>query len=181
MQDVRGMILLPDPLSEDRRFGGLMLQMKKQVENTETLIFDENGRFLPRVRAALYQLRGTCRRVCIAAEGNMAGAALSIAAQLPVDEIVLMDSRMFAPPARETRAQKQLARMNHFARRNLSLVVSDTTLVDCEAAEVRQILRYLVNGSIRILQSGPDGVENLWRKDEHSASSPRSVFKIPRT
>lgn len=179
MQNQMGWIFLPDPLSDGRRFGSLSSQMQKEFENTETLIFDEDGRFLSRLRTALQGMRGRCRKVGVAAEGHVSGAAVSLAAQLPVDEILLMDSRIFTPGERKTKAQRQLARIAGFARRNLSLVVADAVLVDCAPAELRRLLRFLVNGSVRIVHSGPEGMDNLWRKDESCTFKPRSIFKTP--
>jgi len=204
MQNQKGWILLPDPFSEKRRFGSLASQIQKEFENTQTLIFDEDGRFLeecrtadgkegrredrkppkgdgilPQLRAALQAMRGRCRQVGIAAEGSMCGAAASVAAQLPVDEILLFESRIFIPGERKTKAQRRLARIAGFARRNLPLVVADAVLVDCAPVELRQLLRFLVNGSVRIVHSGPEGVGNLWRKNESCGSGVRTVFQTP--
>ena len=224
MQNRKGWILLPDPFSDGRRFGSLASQMQREFGNTQTLIFDEDGRFLeqmrmtdgmedglaeqrfPRgdsgileggritdgpegrradgdsgilheIRAALQDMRGCCRQVGIAAEGFACGAAAAVAAQLPVDEILLFNSRIFTPGERKTRGQRQFARIAGFARRNLSLVVADAILLDCAPAELRRLLRFLVNGSVRIVHSGPEGMANLWRKDESYASGHRSIFK----
>jgi len=79
-------------------------------------------------------LRAARRRggTCVAAEGEMWAAALSLAAQLCVDRVALV-----APTDRirypKDEFEKQIGRLKGYARRNLFFCVSEVLVLDTEA------------------------------------------------
>lgn len=93
--------------------------------------------------------------VCVAAEGELWAAALSLAAQLCVDRVVLV-----APtdhPNKSTNEQeKQIARLKGFARRNLFFCVSEVLVLECGVDARSQkrmdaVLRRLCNAHVHRL------------------------------
>ena len=127
MSGGRQILLLADPLTGSSRFSQMNLQKT-------TLVFDEDGRFLARAQAALQQLRGDGDWVCVAGSGAAVHIALALAAQLPVERLALWPERASRP-----RLGRELSRIRSFARRNLSLVVSEILLVDGAEAELRRL------------------------------------------
>ena len=79
-----------------------------------------------RLRAELQAVRSGCDICGIVARGTGCAAALALAEQLPVDRLVLYAPRLTIPrdEGRQTR------RMAAYARRNLSLCVADTLIID---------------------------------------------------
>jgi len=141
----RGVLFLADPL-------GPAASIQRQIPNTDTitLIFDENGRYLSKAQSALWQLRRRCDWICAAAEGQAASIALALAAQLPVDRVALGGGGLFIPGKRLPR---ELTRLRHYARWNISLVISEILLVDAEEREIRGIMRGMGQGRICALDA----------------------------
>ena len=89
------------------------------------------------LRIALQELRSRRAVACILARGTGCAAALALAEQLPVDRLVLMEPIMnlsgrdmpWHPSDARLRQARKLA---GFARRNLSLCVSDTLIVESD-------------------------------------------------
>lgn len=130
MGDKRALLILADPLLRCSRFSQM------QMEGT-TLVFDEGGRFLSQAQNAFQQLRMRAEWICVAASGAAVGIALALAAQLPVERLALwLDG---APRIRN----RELHRIHGFARRNLSLVVSEILLIDAGEADERRLVRGL--------------------------------------
>ena len=139
MNQTRGILFLADSMNADRA-------SQRQIQYTDsiTLIFNENERYLSLAQAALWRMRQKHGWVCVAAEGKYACVALALAAQLPVDRLVLRESSLFAQ--RKARLPKDLLRLESYARRNLSLVVSEILLIGTQESEVRGMLRGRIRG-----------------------------------
>ena len=133
-----GVLYLSDPL--DRQAGGLVNRVKNQYPNTPALIFDENERWLPKVQAAITDMRLEKTCICLAAEGGACAIALALAAQLPVEKLALRDCVLF-DRRRLRKGPRQLKAVAAFARQNLSLVISRLMLADTAQAEIRRIIR----------------------------------------
>ncbi|MBQ8507719.1 MAG: hypothetical protein IJ466_09860 [Clostridia bacterium] len=101
------------------------------------LVFNEDGRFLSQAQNALQQLRGQAEWICVAASGAAVGIALALAAQLPVERLALWMDGAYRIRNRE------LHRIHSFARRNLSLVISEILLIDADEAAERRLARGL--------------------------------------
>ena len=99
-----------------------------------TLIFQENERYLSQAQTALWELRKSCPWVCVAAAGTAASVGVALAAQLPVERLILVNSHLFGPEL--LRLPRQLARLRRYARHNLALVVSEIVLVDAQEMEI---------------------------------------------
>lgn len=133
MEQNRGILFLADPLREK---AAPQTQMK--YANLMTLVFDENERYLSLAQAALWRIRQKSEWVCVAAEGKAACIALALAAQLPVDRLALADSDVFS--GRRRGVPREIARLEAYARRNFSLVVSEILLIGAREAEARRML-----------------------------------------
>jgi len=131
MKERRSLLILADPFSGTSRFS----QMKIQAV---TLVFDEDGRYLSQAQRALQNLRSEAEWVCVAASGAAVMIALALAAQLPVERLALW---MEEKPRQ--RIGRELHRIHTFARRNLSLVVSELLLIDADEADERRLMRGL--------------------------------------
>ena len=96
-----------------------------------------------RLQTGLQELRVNSERLAVAGVGEGCCGALALAEQLPVDRLVLIDPVLSAPdgdrrrsevdglaaPRHRGDAARQIGRLAAFARRNLSLCVSDVLLV----------------------------------------------------
>lgn len=149
MDRTRGILFLADPLKTDSA-----LQRQNQITNSMTLIFDENGRYLSLAQTALWRLRQRCGWICVAAEGDAACIAVALAAQLPVERLALVEGSLFLPRRRDM--PRELTRLQAYARRNLSLVISEILLIGAQEAETRGFLRGHARGPVCVLE----GVEN---------------------
>lgn len=149
MDQSRGILFLADPLSAQSA-----AQRKSEYTNSMTLIFDENGRYLSHAQTALWRMRQRFGWVCVAAEGEAACIAVALAAQLPVDRLALTDSMLFMPRQRGT--NRELSRLRAYARRNLSLVVSEILLFACREAEAKGFLRGRARERICVLEGDAD-------------------------
>lgn len=141
----RGVLFLADPMN-----GNSAAQMKSEYTNSITLIFDENGRYLSLAQEALWQIRQRVSWVCVVAEGQAACIAVALAAQLPVERLVLRGNGLFFLHRNDL--PRELARLVIYARRNLSLVVSEIMLIGAGKAEVRGFLRGRNRGKICALE-----------------------------
>jgi len=133
MDRSRGILFLSGPLN-----GVSATQKLNRNTNSMTLIFDENGRYLSLAQEALWRVRQRYEWVCVAAEGSYACVAVALAAQLPVDRLALTGSELFL--SRKDGLPREIARLESYARRNLSLVVSEILLIGAQDAEVRGFL-----------------------------------------
>lgn len=150
MNQARGILFLADPMNADSA-----IQKKSQSTNSMTLIFDENGRYLSLAQTALWRIRRRFEWVCVAAEGRAACIGIALAAQLPVDRLVLAGSSLFAPG--RARLSRELARLEGYARRNLALVISELLLIGAEAGEVRGFARGRSRGRLCVLEGDAGG------------------------
>lgn len=151
MDQVRGVLLLADPLRAERS-GSVAMDGKRQSlqmrngQGVAELDFREDERCLPQAQAALWELRRRCGWICVAAEGAGAGVALALAAQLPVDRVALIGETpldSLAGHGRRSARARELIRVNAFARRNLALVIAEVLLVDVDEAQRRRLIRGL--------------------------------------
>ena len=94
--------------------------------------FDWDGeeRPLPALQGLLQQARRECGAAAILARGRGCGAALALAEQLPVERLALIEPERALRGGLARRAP--LERLNAFARRNLSLCVSDALVIEHE-------------------------------------------------
>ncbi|MBP3410847.1 MAG: hypothetical protein J6M10_07610 [Clostridia bacterium] len=161
MEQNRGILFLADPLK-----AGSAAQTKSEYTNSMTLIFDENGRYLSHAQAALWRMRQKYGWVCVAAEGNAACIAAALAVQLPVDRLALAGSGLFLPGAK--RLPRELARLNAYARRNLSLVVSQILLIGAQEVEVRGFVKSCVHACICALEAE----QTPWKNCQNILAAP---------
>lgn len=152
MEYSRGILLLKDPLCAESAS-----RKKSEYTNSITLIFDENGRYLSLAQAALWDMRQRFNWVCVAAEGMAACIAVALAAQLPVDRLVLIDSGLFM--SRRKGMPRELVRLTGYARRNFSLVISEILLLNCRETEIKGFHRGRRQGRICVMESGGNGEE----------------------
>jgi len=126
----RGILLLADPIRGGSRFSQM------HIEGTG-LVFDESEPCFAQAQRALQKMRREYSWVCAAASGAAVSIALALAAQLPVDRLALWkdDTPALRP--------RQLVRLDAFARRNLSLIVSEILLVDADDHDARRLCRGL--------------------------------------
>ena len=130
MEQKRDILVLADPLRRQDPFSQMQIQ-------STTLVFHENERYLSQAQSALQRQRRRADWLCVAAAGAAVGIALALAAQLPVERLVLwMDADK---PVRS----RELLRLDAFARRNLSLVISEILLIGAADMEVRRLVRGL--------------------------------------
>lgn len=128
MEQNRAVLFLVDPQSGPPQF-------PRNVEfPVITLIFHENERYLSQAQTALWELRKSYPWVCVAAVGAAASIGVALAAQLPVERLILVNSHLFGPEW--VRLTRQLARLRRYARHNLALVVSEIVLVDAQEMEI---------------------------------------------
>lgn len=130
MNPGRGVLFLTEPQAAD---------LQKQYPNYRTLIFaKENGRRLSLAQSALWEMRKSFPWVCVAARGGEGALALALAAQLPVNRIVLLGNP-FAASGEKT--DRESARLRTYARRNLSLVVAETVMIGMNESALRLLAR----------------------------------------
>ena len=108
----------------------------------------------------LYRLRRRCEWICILAEGKLCSYALALAAQLPVDRLILLGKGCFA--CRD--AGRSRRRISSFARRNLAFITAEIIAAGMEEADLR-ILRSGLGYHSGGLLALPDAAE-LWQKRE---------------
>lgn len=161
MEQNRGILFLADPLKSESA-----AQRKTEYTNSMTLIFDENGRYLSLAQTALWRMRQRYGWVCVAAEGSAVCIAAALAAQLPVDRLALAKGGLFLPGAKDL--PRELMRLNAYARRNLSLVVSEILLIGAQNAELRGFQKSCVHARICAIE-----------KDETSWKSCQNILAAP--
>lgn len=106
--------------------------------------FDWNGTKRPfeALQDLLQQARGPSGTACVLARGRGCGAALALAEQLPVERLALIEPEASLIP--RLRLLDPVERLNAFARRNLSLCVSDALVT--ERARERGAMRLREGG-----------------------------------
>ena len=125
MGENRRLLILADPITGHSRFSQMYTEAK-------TLVFHESGRYLSRAQTALQELRREAEWICLAGSGAAAWIALALAAQLPVERAAIwMDGKPCL--------NRELHRIQTFARRNLSLLISEILLVDGTAGDYRRL------------------------------------------
>ena len=100
------------------------------------------GDLLGAAQAQLYAAREACDAIAVLARGTGCGLALALAEQLPVDRLVLIEPKLprmrwwrrRAGTGEDAGRRAQLRRLWGFARRNLSLCVSDALLIEGQGA-----------------------------------------------
>ena len=97
---------------------------------------------------------------CVLAEGRTIAYALILAAQLPVDRLILMGDQMFQNRCTH-RSQR---RINSFARRNLPLITAETVAVGMKPEALRRLASLMGCCSGGLYALG-DGAE-LWQNRE---------------
>lgn len=143
MLQEQGILYIPDPLK------GASLSFPAGHTKEITLVFDENERYLYQAQTALWELRKECGWVCVCAEGISSAVAFALAAQLPVDRLAITAPDLFSTADR--RLSRKSSRLRAFARRNLSLVVSQILLADTDERQMRGMLRILGRRDICIV------------------------------
>lgn len=131
-----GILYLSDPL--DPRGESAAGRIKSAYPDAAALIFTENGRWLQSAQAAVADMRAEKKYICVAAEGGACAIALALAAQLPVERLALRNCGLF-DRKRLRAASRQMREIAAFARRNLSLVISELTLADTSETEMRRL------------------------------------------
>lgn len=156
MEQKRGVLFLANPLE-----AGSMQRIKTDDAASATLVFDEGGHYLARAQAELWRLRQNCSWVCVAAKGRAAAIAAALAAQLPIDRLAMLEGELFSSERKAT--SRELTRLEAYARRNLSLVVSEILLVGVSESELRGLLRGLRRPRLCVLEyDGSDRTD--WRR-----------------
>ena len=145
MEEKRGVLFLADPTR------AVALPQEQLKNPCLALIFDENERLLPQAQEALREMRERCDWVCVAGSGAAAIVAAALAAQLPVERLALADGALFG---RGARLSRELSRLRRYARRNLSLVVSELLLVNVAPGEISAFARILGPGRLGALETG---------------------------
>lgn len=166
MDPVRGVLFL----REAGEAAGFCGELPAGVRVAEC-VFDASSRRLPQAQTALWQLRRECDWVCVAARGACGCVAAALAAQLPVDRLVLAGNRLFAPV--NDNWPRELRRLNAFARRNLSLITAQLVLVAPEGREVRRMLRCACNAQLCIAGGDESCAQLLtapWAGEDRSAA-----------
>ena len=135
--DSKGRFLyLCDPLHREKN--DISVQLKNKYPCAAALVFDENERWLPKTQR-LFAEKGF---PAIAAEGNACAIALAVAAQLPVERLMLKSCGIF--DRRKLKAMPALMRrIAAFARRNLSLVAAEIEIADTAETEIRRLAEAL--------------------------------------
>ena len=149
MGDALGCLLIGE------RSGGRLepLEALLRARGTRTVCIGGEG-LLDAAQEGLRQARGT-GGVCIAAEGEMWAAALALAAQLPVERIVLIapEDRDRAISVRDERSRR-LQRLKAYAKRNLFFCISSILLLEIPVEtrsdrRVDELCRRLCNASVQ--------------------------------
>ena len=147
MGDALGCLLIGDGIA-----GWLEpLETLLRARGTRTVRIGGEG-LLDAAQEGLRQARGT-GGVCIAAEGEMWAAALALAAQLPVERIVLIAPEDRAISMRDERSRR-LQRLKSYTRRNLFFCISSILLLETDAEtqpdrRVDELCRRLCNASVQ--------------------------------
>lgn len=156
MEQKRGVLFLNDPLD-----AGSMQRIQTDDAASATLVFEESGCYLARAQAELWRLRQSCDWICVAAKGRAAAIAAALAAQLPTDRLAMIEGKLFSPE--RMRMPRELMRLEAYARRNLSLVISEILLVGASEGEIKGLLRGLRRPRLCALEY--DGADQTdWRE-----------------
>jgi len=121
-------LYLCDPLD------GSGIQRKIEYPNVTALVFDENERWLSKAQRFFSMQPHSL----LAAEGYACAIALALAAQLPVEELMLRKCALFKRNAYKY-APAQLRRIAGFARRNLPLAAAHIRLFDTDETEIARL------------------------------------------
>ena len=122
MQRKRELLCLKDPINPN--------------PNTKGLVFHENEPFLSQAQTALWHARREGGWVCVAAWGTACYIALALAAQLPVDRLVLAEM-----PDHRLQLNRSLNRIKTFARRNLALITAEILCIGGDGRQIRALMR----------------------------------------
>lgn len=165
---MRGLLLLSDPhhaqMNPDRMRGeaqrlGLKVHCETAAEMHPPL-------FLSRCQLQFSRLRRHCDWVCVLAEGDAAACGMILAAQLPVDRLILLGDRPFC----RRHPNRRLRRINAFALRNLSLITAGIIAAGMDGRALRRLsasLGFQGEGLICL----QDAAE-LWQKRESFLTEP---------
>lgn len=123
---MRGLLLLSDPNHPQIQPERCIAEAEKhniKVQWDETAAI-QRPPLLSDLQLHLYRLRRQCSWLCVMAEGEAAAHAIILAAQLPVDRLILIGDLPF-----RRSSDRRRRRLNAFARRNLSLITAEIVAV----------------------------------------------------
>ena len=165
---MRGLLLLSDPQHAQMRPECWLAEARKlnmEIQYDETAAC-KGPPLLSALQLKFQRLRRRCEWVCVMAEGDMAAHGLILAAQLPVDRLILLGGSVL----RKRHADRRQRRLNAFARRNLSLITAEILAAGMDTRCLRRLsssLGYHCAGLI----CTEDAAE-LWQKRESFLTAP---------
>lgn len=158
-----GCLVIDDPLAGEGTLPGLSSFVDAARLRVAPFRWREAAEVHGALQNALHALRQACPSTVVAARGLGCGAALALAAQLPVERLALIEPRVALPKRIETHMPaslgRQLRRLCLFARRNLSLCVCDALIVEGpRARQARALARAGLGAHCRVLRLEAMGV-----------------------
>lgn len=131
-----GCLLIDDFLSGESALSGLSSLGRGSLIQPRLFVWPEGKNLHEALQDAHHAMRREYACAAVVAKGLGCDAALALAEQLPVDRLVLIEPRTMTPGRIDACVSpgrcRQLRRLCAFARRNLSLCVSDTLIVEGE-------------------------------------------------
>ena len=133
-RDAVGCLLIDDPLAGEGTLPGLSSFVDTADLHAQPFRWSGTSELYGALQFALHALRQACAEATVAARGLGCGAALALAAQLPVERMALIEPRLALPRRLERSVpaslRRQVRRLCGFARRNLSLCVCDALIIE---------------------------------------------------
>ena len=164
---MRGLLLLSDPLCAQIKSEcclaeavgqDIQIQMHRAAEKHDPSL-------LSSLQTKLSRLTGRCDWICVVAEGRLMAHGLVLAAQLPVDRLILVGDGLFMRDA-----DRRQRRLNAFALRNLPLITAEIIAAGMKEASLRRIagLQSFHSGGLMALADGAQ----LWQMGESFLTAP---------
>lgn len=150
-----GCLMINELTSEERQLSGLSVFLGKKGIYSRHFNIGEDRRIHAQLQSAYQKVCANSKERCIIGAGTGSIGALALAAQLPVDRLILMDEAFFYKEE-ETGKQKQFKRLAGFANRNISFCVTNALLIadnnEDSLARMLKMAKAMSNSSVCLIQ-----------------------------
>lgn len=150
-----GCLMINELTSEERQLSGLSVFLGKKGIYSRHFNIMEGKKIHSQLQLAYQKVCANSRERCIIGAGTGCIGALALAAQLPVDRLVLMDE-VSSKEEGEMGKQRQFKRLAGFANRNISFCVTNALLIadrsESSLARMVKTARIMNNSRVCIIQ-----------------------------
>lgn len=151
-----GCLMINELTSEERQLSGLSVFLGKKGIYSRHFNIEDDKWIHAQLQSAYQRVCANSKERCIIGAGTGCIGALALAAQLPVDRLVLLDEAFGFNKEEKTNKRKPYRRLEAFADRNIPFCVTNALLIaDKSEGSLERMMkkaRAMSNSSICLIQ-----------------------------